>query len=396
MSVFTRLFNGQTTYDFIGRRKKWYAISAALIVLSLAGLLIRGLNAGIDFTGGELYEFSPPAGSTATVEDVRETVEDAGVVGDPEVTRVGGAAGTKARFRVEIPSQGTEVSEKLTAAITSEYAAPDVRDTSPKWGDEVTKQALISLVVFLLAVFAYISIRFDWKMALGALAAVTHDLIITAGIYAWVGFEVSPSTVIALLTILGYSLYDTVVVFDKLRENTVGLAAGSRSTYGGAANLAVNQTLMRSINTSLTGLIPVGAILFVGAPLGAETLKDLGLALFVGLLASTYSSIFFAVPIVVDLKEREPQYKALAQRVIARQSRESGGPVPARDARTGRLRTPAAVPAAEPTAVDGDGDPATTVGATSVTRPAPRSQPPRPARPKPKAKGGRPSGKKRR
>jgi preprotein translocase subunit SecF len=200
---------------------------------------------------------------------------------------------------------------------------------------------------------------------------------------------VTPSTVIALLTILGYSLYDTVVVFDKLRENTVGLASGSRMTYGDAANLAVNQTLMRSINTSLTGLIPVGAILFVGVPLGAETLKDLGLALFVGLIASTYSSIFFATPIVVELKEREPQYKALAQRVEFRRAREAGGQAPVRAGAPSRTTaTTAAADEAE------EADFEAPVITTTAARPAARQQPPRPA--KPKSKGGRPSGKKRR
>jgi preprotein translocase subunit SecF len=384
MSVFTRLFNGQTSYDFVGRRKRWYAISAALIVLSLAGLLIRGLNAGIDFTGGELYEFVPNRAGV-TVEQVEETVTDTGVADLPRVTKVSD------RFRVEIPSQESAVSNEVTQALTEEYGvAPDVRDTSPRWGEQVTRKALLSLVLFLIAVFVYISIRFDWKMALGALAAVTHDLIITAGIYAWVAFEVTPSTVIALLTILGYSLYDTVVVFDKLRENTVGLASGSRMTYAGAANLAIHQTLMRSINTSLTGLIPVGAILFVGAPLGAETLKDLGLALFVGLLASTYSSIFFAVPIVVDLKEREPQYKALTARVLARRSGTGRAGLRAA-ARTGGSVAIASAPAAPETAAGSEPAPAAPPGAASpaaARRPAGKAQA--------KRKGGRPAPKRRR
>lgn len=389
MSVFTRLFNGQTTYDFIGQRKRWYAVSAFFIALSLVGLIVRQLNAGIDFTGGDLYDFTAPAGTT--VAQVERVVESAADGETPRITKLG-----ETRFRVETPALEPATRDAVAAAVSTEYKLkPEdvtVKSTGASWGNQVTNKAVQSLIVFLIAVFAYISFRFEWRMAVGALAALAHDLTITAGIYALVGFEVTPSTVIALLTILGYSLYDTVVVFDKLRENSIGLAGGSRMTYGEAANLAVNQTLMRSINTSLTGLIPVGAILFVGVPLGADTLKDLGLALFIGLIASTYSSIFFATPIVVELKEREPQYKALAQRVLARRSREVGGGGPAREtrARGGRVTTAAT---ADVDAGDtGDATQFTPAAATSAARPVAR-----PAKPaKPKSKGGRPSGKKRR
>ncbi|MEP7054514.1 MAG: protein translocase subunit SecF, partial [Actinomycetota bacterium] len=239
------------------------------------------------------------------------------------------------------------------------------------------------LVVFLVLVAAYISLRFEWRMSIAALIALIHDLVITAGIYSLVGFEVTPATVIALLTILGYSLYDTVVVYDKVRENAIGLSGGSRMTYSDSANLAINQTLMRSINTTLTALLPVGAILFVGAGLlGAGTLKDLSLALFIGLATGAYSSIFVATPLVVEMKEREPQYKALRQRVLVRRARESGAPV-------------AAAKAARAVVADKNLDEPEydAVSATATaTRPA-RTQP-RPA--KPRNKGGRPSGKKRR
>ncbi|MEO6712112.1 MAG: protein translocase subunit SecF [Mycobacteriales bacterium] len=384
MSVFTRLFNGQTTYDFIGERKRWYAVSAFFIALSLVGLLVFKLNAGIDFTGGDLYDFDKaPAGTT--VEQVQTVVQEAGVKATPRVTKLGDD-----RFRVETEALGAETTDKVSAAISREFkvdqADVGIKSTGASWGSQVTNKAIRSLIFFLIAVFIYISWRFEWRMAVGALAALAHDLIITAGIYALVGFEVTPSTVIALLTILGYSLYDTVVVFDKLRENSVGLAGGSRMTYGQAANQAVNQTLMRSINTSLTGLIPVGAILFVGVPLGADTLKDLGLALFVGLIASTYSSIFFATPIVVELKEREPQYKALAQRVLARQARERTGPVRETSRGTGRVATTSTVAG---DLADDSAAPLQPSAAVASTRPV--------ARPvRPKSKGGRPSGKKRR
>jgi preprotein translocase subunit SecF len=385
MSTLSRLFNGQSSYDFVGRRKRWYLLSGILIGISLVGLLVFQLNAGIDFKGGDLYEFTA---SGTTVERVREAAADAGVP-DPHVTRRVTVSGDE-RYQVRSPSLGQETANEVVADLGQEFKTTvELKRVSPTWGGQIRRKALQSLGFFLIAVFAYISFRFEWRMALGALAALAHDLLITAGVYAIVGFEVSPSTVIALLTILGYSLYDTVVVFDKLRENTVGLAGGSRMSYGEAANLAVNQTLMRSINTSLTGLIPVGAILFVGAPLGAVTLKDLGLALFVGLIASTYSSIFFAVPIVVDLKEREPQYKALAQRVAARRGRE-GAPVKAR-AGAGEAGTAGSdeTPADEADAETPSKPVKAAAGARSVTR----TQPPRP---KPKSKGGRPSGKKRR
>jgi preprotein translocase subunit SecF len=190
----------------------------------------------------------------------------------------------------------------------------------PSWGADVTRKALFSLAVFLALVIAYLSFAFEWKMAIAAMVALLHDLLITIGVYAIVGFQVTPATVIGLLTILGYSLYDTVVVFDKVKENTAGIAGGSRMTYGGAANLAVNQTLVRSINTSLIALLPVAGLLFVGAGLlGTGTLKDLALALFVGIAAGTYSSIFIATPLAAQLKEREPQMQALAKRVAARQ-----------------------------------------------------------------------------
>jgi preprotein translocase subunit SecF len=392
MSVFTRLFNGTTTYEFIPKRKLWYAVSALFIALSLGGLLIRHVNAGIDFTGGDLYDFNAQGTSVARVIDV---VEGAGIKNEiPRVTRLSSESGG-IRYRVETTSQSTETRNKVAAAIVKELKTkePTIKAVGPRWGKQITRKAIQSLIYFLIAVFLYIWWRFEWRMGVAALAALAHDLLITAGIYALVGFEVTPSTVIATLTILGYSLYDTVVVFDKVRENTIGLASGSRMTYGDAANLAVNQTLMRSINTSLTGLIPVGSILFVGAPLGAETLKDLGLALFIGLIASTYSSIFFATPIVVELKEREPQYKALAQRVALRKAREEGGAAPV------RAGTAPARPTAKTAQADSDDDltdedfDEAPVVTTTATRPV-RQQPPRPA--KPKSKGGRPSGKKRR
>jgi preprotein translocase subunit SecF len=195
---------------------------------------------------------------------------------------------------------------------------------SSSWGHDISVKALEGLIIFLIAVSIYISIRFQWRMAVGGIAALLHDLLIAAGIYSIVGFEVSPSTVVGLLTILGFSLYDTVVVYDKVAENSRDLLAGSRMTFSDAANLAVNQTLMRSINTSLIALLPVGGLLFVGVGiLGVGTIKDLALVLFVGLASGAYSSLFLATPLVVDLTERDPAYKALAKRVAAKRSSEA-------------------------------------------------------------------------
>jgi preprotein translocase subunit SecF len=199
-----------------------------------------------------------------------------------------------------------------------------VQAVSSVWGHDITVKAIEGLIVFLIAVSIYISIRFQWRMAVGGILALLHDLIIAAGIYSIVGFEVTPSTVVGLLTILGFSLYDTVVVYDKVAENSRDLLAGSRMTFSDAANLAVNQTLMRSINTSLIALLPVAGLLFVGVGLlGVGTIKDLALVLFVGLASGAYSSLFLATPIVVELTEREPAYKALAKRVEAKRSSEA-------------------------------------------------------------------------
>ena len=216
---------------------------------------------------------------------------------------------------------------------------------SSSWGHDITVKAIQGLIVFLIAVSIYISLRFQWRMAVGGILALLHDLLIAAGVYSLVGFEVTPSTVVGLLTILGFSLYDTVVVYDKVAENSKDILAGSRTTYSEAANLAVNQTLMRSINTSLIALLPVAGLLFVGAGLlGVGTIKDLALILFVGLASGAYSSLFLATPIVVDLTERDPQYKALTKRVVAKRSSEAQAR-PA-DARTGRRRCGVAAPSA--------------------------------------------------
>ena len=330
-SFATRLYRGDVSYDFIGHRKIWYAASGVLVLISLVSMFARGLHPSIDFKGGDVFQL-PRNGHS--ISDVRSALSSVGVT--PEVVQTTGAGGDT-RFRVETKAlsqsanspEGDVVGKVQTALAAKVGVATDdvnVQSVGSTWGSQITKKAIYGLIIFLIAVIIYLSFRFEWKMALAAIIALIHDLIVTAGIYSLVGFEVSPSTVIALLTILGYSLYDTVVVFDKVRENTMGLAGGSRMTYSQAANLAVNQTLMRSINTSIIALLPVAGLLIVGAGLlGAGSLKDLALALLIGLASGAYSSIFIASPLVADMKEREPQFKALARRVAARQSKEGTG-----------------------------------------------------------------------
>lgn len=314
------LYSGEVSYDFVGKRRRWYALSAVFLVLALIGLFGRGLNLGIEFKGGS--EFTVP-NTTASVEDVRTTVEGVGIV-DPIVTQVGT---DKIRIQTQAltPTESTEVTAALAKDLGVAQGEIGVTLVGPSWGGEITKRAVQGLVVFLVLVVVFLSAYFEWRLAVAALVALVHDLVITIGIYALTGFEVTPATVIGVLTILGFSLYDTVVVFDKVRENTRGITSSNRVTYSEAANLALNQTLIRSINTSIVALLPVAAILVVGVGLlGAGTLKDLALALFIGTAAGTYSSIFIATPVACQLQERRPDMKALAARVAARRAGGDG------------------------------------------------------------------------
>jgi preprotein translocase subunit SecF len=334
-SLATRLYRGDISYDFIGRRRVWYAASGVLVLISLVSMFARGLHPSIDFKGGDVFQLPRNGHSTS---DVGAALGSVGVSAERVQTT---GAGADRRFRIEtkvLPQSANNPAGDKVGAVQKALAdrmgvAVDdvtVQSVGSTWGSQITKKAIYGLVIFLIAVIIYLSFRFEWKMALAAIIALIHDLIVTAGIYSLVGFEVSPSTVIALLTILGYSLYDTVVVFDKVRENTMGLAGGSRMTYSQAANLAVNQTLMRSINTSIIALLPVAGLLIVGAGLlGAGSLKDLALALLIGLASGAYSSIFIATPLVADMKEREPQFQALARRVAARQAKDGTSTAPA-------------------------------------------------------------------
>jgi preprotein translocase subunit SecF len=311
VSLASRLYHGETSYDFIGRRRLWFTISGVLVLVSLISLFVPGLNFGIDFKGGAVFRVQPT--KQVTEAQVRDAVGSVGeVIQVTEDNPVQVIVQTKALPQAEI----ARVRAAMAKVAGTQVNAVSTDSIGSKWGSTVSRKALVALLVFLVVVTVYVSLRMEFKMAVAALIALIHDLIITAGVYALARFEVTPATVIALLTILGYSMYDTVVVFDKVRENTGSLSAMSRTTYSEAANLAVNQTIMRSLNTSLASLLPIAALLFVGAfLLGAETLKDLALALFVGVAAGAYSSIFIATPLVAAWKEKEPRYAQLRARV---------------------------------------------------------------------------------
>lgn len=307
------VFRGEHEFhiDLVGprRRKLWFLISGAAVAISIFGLVGPGLNLGIDFRGGALLTYTNEGG--ASVEDIRGALVEAGRPGS--VVQFTG----ENQVRVRTDSLGperTEVLEPLASASDIEPSAISVEDVGPKWGQQISVKALQGLIIFLVAVTIYISFRFEWKMAIGGLAALFHDLIITAGVYALFGLEVTPETVIAILTILGYSLYDTVVIFDKIKENTGSLALVARETYAGAVNISLNQVLMRSFNTTLTTLFPVGALMLFGG----ETLQSFAFALFIGLGLGAYSSVFVAAPIVAVLKEREPRLSEIRDRVTRR------------------------------------------------------------------------------
>jgi preprotein translocase subunit SecF len=321
MNTLRRLYRGETNIDLIGHRKRWYVASVIIILICLGSIIFRGFNFGIEFAGGS--QFQVPANPGVSQQDVRGAVEGQGVT---VVSAQTAGSGNAQKYVIRTPQIKDENKRNATIdaiAKADHISVPQVNasDVSSSWGKSVTNKALLGLVVFLFVVGAYIWIRFEQKMATAALAALAHDLLLTAGVYSLIGFEVSPGTVVGLLTILGFSLYDTVVVFDKVDENSRGLLGGSRYTYADVTNQAVNQTLMRSINTSLIGLLPVAGLLFVGAGLlGVGTLKDLALVLFVGMLTGAYSSLFLATPWLVDLKMLDKRYKLHAQRVLAKRA----------------------------------------------------------------------------
>jgi len=317
-SIGGRLYRGEVSFDFVGRQRLWYKISGAILAIAAIALIVFGLNFSIDFKGGVVYQVQTHGQVTQT--QLINTVTRAGAGTTPTVQRTG--TGWDVQTPV-LKNQKTEFA--IQNAIASRFGisrnAVSVKSIGPSWGSQISNKALEALIAFLIVIVVYLSVAFEWRMATAALVALAHDIVITVGVYALLRFQVSPASVIGLLTILGYSLYDTVVVFDKVRENTAGLLATRRTTYSEAANLALNQTLVRSINTSLIALLPVVSILAVSVfLLGNGELKDLSLVLFVGMLSGTYSSICIATPVLADLKEREPAYRQLRKQISQRAS----------------------------------------------------------------------------
>lgn len=314
MGVRHRLYYGETNIDFVGKAPRWFALSGLIILVGLISLFTNGLNFGIDFRGGTAWEI---ANADVTVEEARAAVSDLGL-GDSTIQLLGGET-----LRVQGEPEGeatvTAVRDKLADLADVKPEQVSISEIGPSWGDAITEKAQRALLFFFVAVALYISLRFEWKMALTALIGLVHDMLVTVGIYSLSGFEVTPTTVIAFLTIMGFSLYDNVVVFDKIDENTRGLAASGRLTYAATVNLSTNQMLMRSLNTSLVAILPILSVLVVGALiLGATTLQDFGLSMLIGLTSGVYSSLFIASPLLAWLKEREPRYASIRKRLAAR------------------------------------------------------------------------------
>jgi preprotein translocase subunit SecF len=320
-------FRGYVTPRFriIEHRRWWAALSGTLLVLSLGGLLIRGLNFSIDFTGGSLLEYPDRTGVSA--EAVRSVLARYGRA-DAEIQIVGGdqiQIRTSALTEDLSADQRTQLIADLARQAGVGPTDVSVQVVGPTWGSQISRQALIGLVVVLVAITLYITLRFEWKMAVGAQAAMLHDVLITAGVYALTGREVSPATVIAILTILGFSLYDTVVIYDKVKENTESAALLAKDTYSGVVNLSLNSVLMRSVNTSLVVVLPILSLLLFGG----ATLRDFAFAMLIGTLTGAYSSIFVASPILAVLKEREPRYRSLRARLERGPERRRLAPAPA-------------------------------------------------------------------
>lgn len=314
-SVFAKLYRGDTRFDIIGKRWIWYSLSLVVIVAGVVSLGVRGLNLSIDFKGGDSFQFAANGHTVSQAQDVMAKLN----VQQPVVQLVGEKQ-IVVSTKVLPNGAGDDEVGTVQRAIAQEFGLKptdvSVQSIGASWGSEITNKAVEGLVIFLVLTMLYIAVRFEGKMSIAAITGMIHDLIVTAGIYSLVGFQVSPSTVIALLTILGFSLYDNIVVFDRVKENTADLTARSNRTYSTAANVALNETLMRSINTSLISLLPVASLLFVGAGiLGAGSLEDLALAQFIGLASGAYSSLFIATPLLAQMREREPMMRELRKRV---------------------------------------------------------------------------------
>jgi preprotein translocase subunit SecF len=313
-NVGARLYRGDVGYDFIGHRKLWYGVSILITITAIVGLVVRGLNMGIEFEGGAVL--TTPK-TTASVQQTKSVVEKES--GHAAIVQQLGNGGMRVQIAGLDTAKSTDVKESVAGDLKVDPNKIDTQLVGPSWGEQIANKAWLGLGIFMVLVVIYLAIAFEWRMALAALIALIHDITITVGIYSLVGFEVTPGTVIGLLTILGYSLYDTVVVFDSLRESSRSVTKQTRYTFSEIANRSINSTLVRSINTTIVALLPVAGLLFIGGGLlGGGMLNDIALSLFVGLAAGAYSSIFIATPLVADFKERQPQMKALARRVRAK------------------------------------------------------------------------------
>ncbi|MEV1085423.1 protein translocase subunit SecF [Streptomyces sp. NPDC050211] len=311
-----RLHRGEVGYDFVRNRKIWYGVSILITITAIVGLTVRGLNMGIEFQGGAVFTTPKTSVSVSQAEEYAETAS-----GHDAIVQELGKGGLRIQIAGIDTAKADQIKTDLSKDLSVDSEKINAELVGPSWGEQIANKAWQGLAIFMVLVVIYLAIAFEWRMAAAALVALIHDITITVGIYALVGFEVTPGTVIGLLTILGYSLYDTVVVFDSLKEQAKDITKQTRLTYSDVANNSINSTLMRSINTTVVALLPVAGLLFIGGGfLGAGMLNDISLSLFVGLAAGAYSSIFIATPLVADLKEREPQMKALRKRVLAKRA----------------------------------------------------------------------------
>jgi preprotein translocase subunit SecF len=354
--------SGETHFNIVGRARRWFVISGILVVICIGSLGIKKINPGLEFRGGTAFTVES-ASRGVSVQDVRDELGKAGL--SNETVQKQGTRGFLIETEHLSAREQADATDAIAKILDVKRSEVNITDVGPKWGAQITSKAVRALIIFLIVVVIYLAIRLEPKMSGSAMIALLHDMIITAGIYSLAGLEVTPSTVIALLTILGYSLYDTVVIFDRVKDRTASLSAAGRITYSEAANEALNHVLIRSLNTSMTALLPVGSLLFVGSfLLGAQTLRELALALFIGIAVGTYSSIFVATPALALWKEREPRWSTLRARVAARAPETVSAPRVAPS-------DPAVAPATAPT---------TTATATvaAATPPTVQHQPQRP------------------
>jgi preprotein translocase subunit SecF len=378
-SVWSRLYHGETNIDFVGRRRLWFTLSLVAVLISVVSFATRGLNLGIDFDGGVVWEV--PAGD-ASVAETRDALEGVGLP-DATITELESESGRE--MRVEAEPLSAEDSDQVSATLAeltgSSVDDVNLNEVGPTWGEEISEKAIRALIVFMVLVTIYISFRFELKMAIATLAALVHDVIITVGVYSLTQLEVTPATVIAVLTILGYSIYDGIVVFDKVDENTRLVSSTGGLSYGGMINVSLNQALMRSLNTTITALLPVGSLLVVGSwILGATVLEEFAVALLIGLFSGAYSSIFLASPLLALLKEREPRYRDIKRRIdqrggdaaVVAATVATGRPQSSRAAATGATSSAGATRTGAPVRAKGDGE------ATKPVEPTARVIPPRP------------------